>query len=181
MDDNEVVIDMPRMQHEEVEQDELGSREEYQNYRSVEPSTKQDPVANSGSRISNVEYPVTINEAVKVMSDHQKSCDKDFPENSRYPGRKRNKPKRMNISVNDRYTKRYDLGLVQLACMNQLVEIAEGKRMSMNRGMRIWGDRGVDAVLGELDQIHNRQFFTPMDPKELTCKEKRKLWSNIYF
>ena len=38
------------------------------------------------------------------------------------------------------------------------------KRLSLNRGLRVWGERGMSSVKGELSQIHHRNIFRPADP-----------------
>ena len=67
----------------------------------------------------------------------------------------------MNISSNKGST--YDVALVQAICMTQIAEAVKGKRMSLNRGLKLWGKRGWNAVESELSQIHNRAVFEPLD------------------
>ena len=52
------------------------------------------------------------------------------------PARRKTQPTRMNISSNKGST--YDVALVQAICMTQIVEVVKGKRMSLNRGLKLW-------------------------------------------
>ena len=63
----------------------------------------------------------------------------------------------MNISSNKGST--YYVPLVQAICMTQIAKAVTGKRMSLNRGLKLWGERGWNAVESELSQIHNRAVF----------------------
>ena len=68
----------------------------------------------------------------------------------------------------------YDHAMIQFICMSQIAEKQEQKRLSLNRGLRVWGDRGIAAVKAELSQLHYRNVFTPMDLAELTFSKREK-------
>ena len=52
----------------------------------------------------------------------------------------------MNISSNKGTS--YDITLVQVICMAQIAEAVKGKRMSLNKGLKLWGAKGWSAVEG---------------------------------
>ena len=52
--------------------------------------------------------------------------------------------------------------------MTQIAEAEEGKSMSLNIGLNLWGERGWNAVESELSQRHNRAVFEPLDWTKLT-------------
>ena len=85
----------------------------------------------------------------------------------------------MNISSNKGST--YDHAMVQAICMTQIAEAVKGKRLSLNRGLRIWGERGWNAVEAELSQIHNRAVFEPLDPDQLSRDEKNNALESHLF
>ena len=64
--------------------------------------------------------------------------------------------------------------MMQEICMTQISEAVKGKRLSLNKGLKIWGERGWSAVEAELSQIHNRAVFDPQDPSELTREEEKQ-------
>ena len=55
------------------------------------------------------------------------------------PTRRRNQPTRMNISSNKGNS--YDITLVQAICMTQIAEAVKGKRVSLNKGLKLWGEK----------------------------------------
>ena len=76
---------------------------------------------------------------------------------SRYPTRKREAVKRLAMQHGE---KSYDEHtLTQMICMSMIAEKHASKRSSLNRGLRVWGERGMSSVKGELSQIHHRNVF----------------------
>ena len=76
-----------------------------------------------------------------------------IPEEStgRYPTRKREAVKRVAMQHDG---KSYDEHtLTQMICMSMIAEKYAPKRLSLNRGLRVWGERGMSSVKGELNQI----------------------------
>ena len=45
---------------------------------------------------------------------------------------------------------------------------------TLKRGLKEYGEDGVNAVLKELQQFHDRKVVTPRDPSLLSSKEKNK-------
>ena len=54
-------------------------------------------------------------------------------------------------------------------------------RISMNRGLKMWGNKGWSAVEAELSQIHNRDVLDPQDHSKLTHEEKRNALESHLF
>ena len=88
----------------------------------------------------------------------------------RYPSRNRAAVKRLDPS--DGTGGSYDKALVQYICMAQVADKHEQKRLSLHKGLKVWGEKGLAAVKAELSQIHFRNVFTPVDPAELSYNEK---------
>ena len=51
----------------------------------------------------------------------------------------------------------------------------------LKAGIKKFGQRGVDAAMTEMLQIHNRTVFKPVDVKSLTLKEKQKALESLIF
>ena len=49
------------------------------------------------------------------------------------------------------------------------------------KGVKLYGKKGKDAGFKELDQLHRRNCFTPIDIKELTPKEKAQAMEALMF
>ena len=71
--------------------------------------------------------------------------------------------------------------MVQYVCMAQMAEKQEQKRLSLHKGLKVWGEKGMAAVKAELSQIHFRNVFTPVDPSKLTYKEKSEALESHLF
>lgn len=54
-------------------------------------------------------------------------------------------------------------------------------QMSMKKGIKEFGDAGVDAVLNELQQLHDRKVLEPKLANELTREEKRAALHYLMF
>ena len=49
-----------------------------------------------------------------------------------------------------------------------------GQQHILQKGLKIHKDKGHDAVIKELDQLHRRMCFTPVEVNDLTRNEKKK-------
>ena len=76
------------------------------------------------------------------------------------------------LDPSHRFKESYDNAMIQYMCIAQMAEKQEQKRLSLHKGLKVWGEKGLAAVKAELSQIHYRNTFTSVDPAELTYKEK---------
>ena len=44
----------------------------------------------------------------------------------------------------------------------------------LQKGLQLFKDKDRDAAIDELDQLHRRMCFTPVDVNDLTRNEKKK-------
>ena len=51
----------------------------------------------------------------------------------------------------------------------------------LQKGLKIFGERGAQASKKEMTQLHERNCFTPIDPNELTPDEKKKAQQALMF
>ena len=51
----------------------------------------------------------------------------------------------------------------------------------LSQGLKKWGDKGADAAQKELDQLHRRNCFTPVDTKSLSPSERKKVKEALMF
>ena len=49
------------------------------------------------------------------------------------------------------------------------------------KGLKVFGDRGTKAATKEVDQLHQRTCFTPMDIGALTPSERKKAMEALMF
>ena len=49
-----------------------------------------------------------------------------------------------------------------------------GQQHILQKGLKLFEDKGCDGVIEELDQLHRRMCFTPVDVNDLTRIEKKK-------
>ena len=49
-----------------------------------------------------------------------------------------------------------------------------GQQHVLQKGLKLFKDKGCDAAIEELDQLHRRMCFTPVDVNALTGNEKKK-------
>ena len=45
---------------------------------------------------------------------------------------------------------------------------------NMKKGIKLFGDAGIDAVLKELQQLHDRKALEPVNAKEMTTGEEKQ-------
>jgi len=51
----------------------------------------------------------------------------------------------------------------------------------LNKGMKVFGQRGRDASTKEMDQLHRQNCFTPISIAEMTMRERRKAQQALMF
>jgi hypothetical protein len=54
-------------------------------------------------------------------------------------------------------------------------------QMSMNQGIKMFGEAGVQAVKKELEQVHERKVMRPCKHRELTSEQKREALAYLMF
>ena len=96
----------------------------------------------------------------------------------RYSSRNRANVERLDPSGSGQS---YDKALLQYMCMAQIVEQQKQKQMSLNRGLTVWGNKGLQGVKAELSQVHFRNVFTPLDPSELSQEQIRNTLESHMF
>ena len=141
----------------------------------------------SASRVSHVETPSSkpveemgSNEPMIEAGNETGEVVKIEPETS--PGRCRCRKRRQVERLDPSHAgKSYDNAMVQMMCMSKIADKKSPKRLSLNRGLRVWGEKGMAAVKAELSQIHYRDVFTPVDPDKLTWKQKSEALESHMF
>ncbi|KAI2500335.1 Reverse transcriptase (RNA-dependent DNA polymerase) [Fragilaria crotonensis] len=63
--------------------------------------------------------------------------------------------------------------------IHTILESTAMTQHSVKKGLRLFGDKGVDAVMKELDQLHVRKVLKPT--KNLNCKERRDALQYLMF
>ena len=51
----------------------------------------------------------------------------------------------------------------------------------LGKGLKLFGERGTNAAINEVDQLHRRTCFTPQLVSEMTAEEKRKAQAALMF
>ncbi len=62
-----------------------------------------------------------------------------------------------------------------------IVGLIMANQYSLKKGVELFGNPGEVAAIKELRQIHDMETYTPMDPKNLTCNQKNKALSVLFF
>ena len=141
------------------------------NVSSIDDSHPQHnfPTPATGSRISQVaRNPFARSPNVSPTTEEPSSYTPPEPP-PRRSTRTRSQVSRLDPSSKGQS---YDVANLQFHCMTQL---------SMRRGLKIWGNRGEDAVFSELQQLHLRNVFTPVVPESLSPMEKKKALESHLF
>jgi hypothetical protein len=79
------------------------------------------------------------------------------------------------------------LAMVWARCMSDMNikvmtrEASYGQQYILQKGLKKFKERGSEAATKELDQLHKRNCFTPVDVSSLTAKEKRKAMEALMF
>ena len=55
--------------------------------------------------------------------------------------------------------------------MHRTLENTVMTQHNMKKGIKLFGDAGIDAVLKELQQLHDRKALEPVNAKEMTTEE----------
>ena len=56
-----------------------------------------------------------------------------------------------------------------------------GQQHLLPKGLKIWGEKAKAAARKEMDQLHNRKAFAPVNPDECTESELNKAQSALMF
>jgi len=56
-----------------------------------------------------------------------------------------------------------------------------GQQYILQKGLKKFKERGSEAAIKELDQLHKQNCFTPVDVSSLTAAEKRKAQEALMF
>ena len=64
-------------------------------------------------------------------------------------------------------------------CLAQTVK--DKNTHTVERGIRMCGDRGMESAMKEMKQMHCRQTFAPVLPSDLDPEEKRKVLNSVSF
>ena len=56
--------------------------------------------------------------------------------------------------------------------MNNNIVTTTLTQYHVSKGLKIYGQDGIDAVLKEMKQIHDRMVIDPKNPEEMTREEK---------
>jgi hypothetical protein len=51
----------------------------------------------------------------------------------------------------------------------------------LQKGLKVFGDRGREGSTKELDQLHRRSCFTPISVKEMTPRERKRAQEALMF
>jgi hypothetical protein len=54
-------------------------------------------------------------------------------------------------------------------------------QVSFKQNLKLWGENGYEAAFKEMDQLHRRDVFKPLEAKELTKEEKQKTMESHIF
>ena len=54
-------------------------------------------------------------------------------------------------------------------------------QMGMNAGIKAFGQSGIDAVMKEMKQFHDREVVKPLSPSETTPEMKRRALGYLMF
>jgi hypothetical protein len=54
-------------------------------------------------------------------------------------------------------------------------------QMSMNKGLKLFGEAGIEAVRSEMAQLHDRKVMKPVHSRELTPEERREALASLMF
>ena len=65
--------------------------------------------------------------------------------------------------------------------MSALDESNLAQQHLLPKGLKVWGDKARTAALKEMDQLHSRVCFTPVDPKQCSEIELKKAQVALMF
>jgi hypothetical protein len=53
-----------------------------------------------------------------------------------------------------------------------MLEHTDMTQYTINKGLKVFGEAGTEAVLSELKQLHDRKAVKPKSGNQITCKER---------
>ena len=62
-----------------------------------------------------------------------------------------------------------------------IVGLIMAQQYTLKKGLELFGEKAEEAAIKELQQIHDMDTYTPMDPKTLSFEEKKKALSALFF
>ena len=54
-------------------------------------------------------------------------------------------------------------------------------QVGMKKGIKLWGEQGVDAIITEMKQFHDREVVRPLLPKEITYEVRKRALGYLMF
>jgi hypothetical protein len=61
------------------------------------------------------------------------------------------------------------------------IEHVAHAQYNVKQGLRLFRQRGIDAVLKEVQQLHDKDVLEPMDPSKLIKEDKKPALSYLMF
>ena len=65
--------------------------------------------------------------------------------------------------------------------MAHVLGVAIIQTFSLKKGLKVFGDKGKDAVKSELQQMQDMAVYTPLDPTSLTPEQRKQALSWFMF
>ena len=62
-----------------------------------------------------------------------------------------------------------------------MTEVSFAETFSLSKGYKVLGDSGRKAAFNEVDQLHKRGVFKPIDPSNLSKAERSKVLESLIF
>ena len=60
-------------------------------------------------------------------------------------------------------------------------EVSFAETFSLSKGYKVLGDSGQKAAFNEVDQLHKRGVFKPIDPSNLSKAERSRVLESLIF
>ena len=89
--------------------------------------------------------------------------------------KKRTNKHKQNGFTNNTINNNNDIELDEVTFIQMLEKVFVTQQMSLNKGIKMFGDRAVAGMTKELRQLHMRKSFIPRLKSSLTKKE----WANM--
>ena len=81
-------------------------------------------------------------------------------------------------------TKAY-VGALSIHRINQLAdslgEVALAQTYSLQKGLKVFGEKGTKAAHKEMKQLHDRVCFQPINPSNMTTTERKRAMESLIF
>ena len=159
--------------------------EQQQEPAEAEPANIEQPVA-----VSNNEDPAEASEPESMMSPHHTRSGRSFMSTDKKVTFAAPIPKKLEhchnlitqVSPNPDEDVEYHTSLANVIArtmvyINHMVRekgASFAQQYILQKGLKIFGKRGHDAAIKEMDQLHRQHCFTPCSIKEMTPEEHRK-------